>query len=68
MYLYVTHCFFLYDQLYTSSCSFITKIYSLLIPKTVGEALAHLGWCAAMIEDMMPLIILVLRRIGVFAY
>ena len=38
-----------------SSCSFITTLDSVSVPKTVHEALAHSGWRNAMIEEMNAL-------------
>ena len=44
-----------YNHLPTSSCSFITSIDSISLPKTVHEALSHPGWRNAMIEEMNAL-------------
>lgn len=44
-----------YDNLSTSSCSLVATLDSISIPKTVGEALAHPGWRAAMINEMNAL-------------
>nr|GEY97948.1 cysteine-rich RLK (receptor-like protein kinase) 8 [Tanacetum cinerariifolium] len=44
-----------YDVLSTSSHAFVANLDSILVPNTVGEALAHSGWRAAMIEEMNAL-------------
>ena len=44
-----------YDKLSVSSRSFVATLDSVFIPKVVGEALAHSGWRAAMIEEMNAL-------------
>ncbi|XP_071900889.1 uncharacterized protein [Coffea arabica] len=44
-----------YNHLLTSSCSFITSIDSISLPKTVHESLSHPGWRNAMIEEMNAL-------------
>lgn len=44
-----------YNHLPTSSCSFITSLDSISLPKTVHEALSHPGWRNAMIEEMNAL-------------
>ena len=41
-----------YDRLSSQSCSFIASLDSISSPSKVSEALAHLGWCSAMIEEM----------------
>ena len=52
---YPVSTFISYDGLSTSSRAFVANLDSVLIPKTVGEALAHPGWRAAMIEEMNAL-------------
>ncbi|GJV14128.1 serine/threonine-protein kinase RUNKEL [Tanacetum coccineum] len=44
-----------YDGLSISSRAFVANLDSILVSKTVGEALAHSGLCAAMIEEMIAL-------------
>ncbi|GJT75369.1 retrovirus-related pol polyprotein from transposon TNT 1-94 [Tanacetum coccineum] len=44
-----------YAKLSTSSHSFAANLDSIPVPNTVGEAPAHLGWRAAMIEEMNAL-------------
>ena len=41
-----------YDHLSSCSCSFIASLDSISLPNKVSEALAHLGWRSAMIEEM----------------
>ena len=41
-----------YNNFSSHSCSFITSLDSISLPKKVSEALAHLGWHSAMIEEM----------------
>ncbi|GJX84540.1 retrovirus-related pol polyprotein from transposon TNT 1-94 [Tanacetum coccineum] len=53
--IYSVSGFVSYDGLSTSSLAFVANIDSISVPKTVGEALAHFGWCAAMIEEMNAL-------------
>nr|GEV49467.1 hypothetical protein [Tanacetum cinerariifolium] len=52
---YLVSAFDSYDGLSTSSRAFVANLDSILFPKTVGEALAHSGWRAAMIEEMNAL-------------
>ncbi|GJZ76374.1 retrovirus-related pol polyprotein from transposon TNT 1-94 [Tanacetum coccineum] len=52
---YPVSSFVSYDGLSTSSRAFVANLDSILVPKTVGEALAHSGWRAAMIEEMNAL-------------
>lgn len=52
---YPVSAFISYDGLSTSSRAFVANLDSILVPKTVGEALAHPGWRAAMIEEMNAL-------------
>ncbi|GJY93024.1 gag-pol polyprotein [Tanacetum coccineum] len=40
---YLVSAFVSYDGLSTSSCAFVANLDSILVPKTVGEALAHYG-------------------------
>ena len=44
--------FFSYDHLSSRSCSFIASLDSISLPNKVSEALAHLDWLNAMIEEM----------------
>nr|GFA01111.1 serine/threonine-protein phosphatase 6 regulatory subunit 3-like [Tanacetum cinerariifolium] len=41
---YPVSAFVSYDGLSTSSRAFVANLDSILVPKTVGEALAHFGW------------------------
>nr|GEV40391.1 copia protein [Tanacetum cinerariifolium] len=52
---YLVSAFVSYDGLSTSSRAFVANLDSILVLKTVGEALAHYGWRAAMIEEMNAL-------------
>ncbi|GJX50901.1 retrovirus-related pol polyprotein from transposon TNT 1-94 [Tanacetum coccineum] len=52
---YPFSAFIFYDGLSSSSRAFVANLDSILVPKTVGEALAHSGWHAAMIEEMNAL-------------
>ncbi|GJY94726.1 nucleotide-diphospho-sugar transferase [Tanacetum coccineum] len=52
---YPVFAFVSYGGLSTSSCAFVANLDSILVPKPVGEALAHSGWRAAMIEEMNAL-------------
>ena len=45
-----------YNHLSSHSCSFIASLDSISLPNKVYEALAHLGWRSAMIEEMDALI------------
>ncbi|GKF89853.1 hypothetical protein Tco_0263816, partial [Tanacetum coccineum] len=47
---YPISAFVSYNGLSTSSHAFIANLDSISVPKTVGEALAHSGWRAGMIE------------------
>nr|GEV62100.1 retrovirus-related Pol polyprotein from transposon TNT 1-94 [Tanacetum cinerariifolium] len=49
---YPVFAFVSYDGLSTFSRAFVANLDLILVPKTVGEALAHSGWRAAMIEEM----------------
>ena len=44
-----------YNRLSSHSCSFIVSLDSISLPKTVREALSHLGWSNAMVEEMQAL-------------
>lgn len=35
-----------------SFCIFLSSIHNVSIPKFVGHALAHLGWCQAMFDEI----------------
>nr|GEV31520.1 retrovirus-related Pol polyprotein from transposon TNT 1-94 [Tanacetum cinerariifolium] len=52
---YLVFAFGSYDGLSTSSHAFVVNLDSILVPKTLGEALAYFGWRAAMIEEMNAL-------------
>nr|GEX75864.1 uncharacterized mitochondrial protein AtMg00810-like [Tanacetum cinerariifolium] len=52
---YPVSAFVSYDVLSTSFRAFVANLDSILVPNTVGEALAHSGWRAAMIEEMNAL-------------
>nr|GEV36965.1 retrotransposon-related protein [Tanacetum cinerariifolium] len=52
---YPVSAFVSYDGLSSSSSIFVANLDSILVLKTVGEALAHFGWRAAMIEEMNAL-------------
>ncbi|EOX99943.1 Cysteine-rich RLK (RECEPTOR-like protein kinase) 8 [Theobroma cacao] len=52
---YPISSFVSYDHLSSSSSSFVASLNSILIPKTVHEALSHPGWRAAMVEEMVAL-------------
>ncbi|GJZ41104.1 retrovirus-related pol polyprotein from transposon TNT 1-94 [Tanacetum coccineum] len=52
---YPVFAFISYDRLSTSFRAFAANLDSILVPKTVGEALAHSGWRASMIEEMNAL-------------
>ena len=41
-----------YDRLSSQSCSFIASLDSISLPNKYFEALAHLGWHSAMINEM----------------
>ena len=41
-----------YNQLSSKSCSFIASLDSISLPNTFQEALSHLGWRSAMIDEM----------------
>ena len=47
--------FVFYNHLSSSSCSFIASLDSSSLPHTVREALSHLGWRSAMVEEMQAL-------------
>ncbi|GJU88782.1 retrovirus-related pol polyprotein from transposon TNT 1-94 [Tanacetum coccineum] len=53
---HLVSAFVSYDGLSTSSCAFVANLDSILVPKIVGEALAHSGWRVAMIEEMNALV------------
>ena len=44
-----------YNHLSSHSCSFIASLDSISLPNNVPEALSHLGWNSAMIEEMNAL-------------
>lgn len=52
---YLISSFVSYNCLSSSSCSFIASLDSISILKTVHEAISHLGWHKAMIEEMNAL-------------
>ena len=41
-----------YNRLSSHSCSYIASLDSISLPNKVSEALTHLVWCHAMIEEM----------------
>ena len=41
-----------YNRLSSRSCPFIASLDSISFPTTFCEALSHLGWCSAMVEEM----------------
>ena len=49
---YPISSFCTYDLLSSPSCSFIASLDSISLPNTFQEALSHLGWGSAMIEEM----------------
>lgn len=52
---YLISSFISYNCLSSSSCSFIVSCDSISIPKIVHEAISHLGWHNAIIEEMNAL-------------
>ena len=46
-------CF--YNHLSLHSCSFIASLDSISLPNVVHEALSHIGWRSAMVEEMQAL-------------
>ena len=44
-----------YNRLSSHSCSFIASMDSISLPKSVSEALSHVGWLSAMVEEMQAL-------------
>ncbi|GKB41218.1 polyprotein [Tanacetum coccineum] len=52
---YLISSFVSYDRLSPSSRAFVANLDSISVLKNVGEALAHSGWYAAMIEEMNAL-------------
>ena len=44
-----------YNHLLFSSCSFIVSLDSIFLPNTVREALSHLDWRNAMVEEIQAL-------------
>ncbi|XP_062109912.1 uncharacterized mitochondrial protein AtMg00810-like [Humulus lupulus] len=52
---YPISSFFSYNHLSSSSCSFIASIDSILIPKTIRDAISHPSWHNAMIDEMNAL-------------
>jgi len=53
--IYPISSFVSYNQLSFCSWCFVTSLNSIPIPNTIGEALSHPGWCAAMKEEMEAL-------------
>ncbi|GJY86118.1 retrovirus-related pol polyprotein from transposon TNT 1-94 [Tanacetum coccineum] len=53
--IYPVSTFISYDGLSTPSRAFIANLDSIVVLKTVGEALAYFGWRDAMIEEMNAL-------------
>nr|GEW67359.1 zinc finger, CCHC-type [Tanacetum cinerariifolium] len=54
-YTYSVSAFISYDNLSISFRAFVTNLDAILVPKTIGETLAHPGWRAVMIEEMNAL-------------
>ena len=52
---YPISSFVSYNHLSSSSCSFIASLDSIYLPHTVCEALSHLGWRSAMVDEMQAL-------------
>ena len=44
-----------YNHLSSSSCFFIASLDSISFPNTVREALSHLGWLSAMVDEIQTL-------------
>ena len=44
-----------YNHLSSHSCSFIASLDSISLPNVVHEALSHVGWRSAMVEEMQAL-------------
>ena len=44
-----------YNHLSSHSCLFIASLDSISLPNVVHEALSHLGWRSAMVEEMQAL-------------
>ena len=49
------YAFLSYDCLSPQHYTFVSSLYFISIPKTIGEELAHPDWCQAMIDDMFSL-------------
>ena len=52
---YLVSLFVSYNRLSSSSCSFIASLDSISLPNTVREALSHICWRSAMVEEMQAL-------------
>ena len=48
-------CYYCHNHLLSYSCSFIASLDSISLPNVVCEALSHLGWHSAMVEEMQVL-------------
>jgi len=44
-----------YHRLSTSFCTYLSSISTMSNPKSVGDALAHLGWRQAMLDEIIAL-------------
>ena len=44
-----------YNHLLSSSYSFIASLDFIYLPNTIFEALSHLGWLSAMVDEMQAL-------------
>ena len=44
-----------YNHFSSHSCSFIASLDSISLPNVVFEALSHVGWRSAMVEEMQAL-------------
>ena len=52
---YPISSFVSYNHLSFSSCSFVASLDCISLPNTVREALSHLGWHSAMMDEMQAL-------------
>lgn len=52
---YPVSAFVSYDTLSPTSQSFVASLDSVVVPKSVAEAIVHPGWQKAMKEEMMAL-------------
>ena len=54
-YVHLISSFFSYNRLSSHSCSFISSLDSISLPKTICEALSHPSWRSSMVEEMKSL-------------